>query len=207
MIQQEETLCTHCLLDIPILGYHLRKDNPIILDLPNGYFVTNAYVYMKYNKKGVAQKLLNELKYKGNKRVGYSLGKWFASYIQRELQSLKIDYIIPVPTHKSKRRIRGYNQVEVIASELESNLNIPMEVNLLGRNRTKKSQVKKSKLKRWESSEKQYYLKKESKKLKGASVLLVDDVITTGATISSIVDLMIVSGVSKLYVACIATGK
>lgn len=207
LIQQEHVLCTYCFLDIPVLGYHLQDNNPIILDVPNGAYVTNAFVFMKYNKQGIAQKLLNQLKYKGNEQVGSALGKWFAHHIHSEIESLALDYIIPVPIHKSKKRIRGYNQVEIIAQEMEIVFNVPMKTSFLGRNKTVKSQAKKSKFKRWENSEEQYYLRKGSEKLTGASVLLVDDVITTGATVASIIDLMISLNVGKLYLACVATGK
>jgi len=207
LIQQEETLCTHCFLDIPVLDYHLQENNPIILDLPNGHFVSNAFVFMKYNKEGLAPKLLNQLKYKGNNLVGSSLGKWFSHHMFSDIEPLKLDYIIPVPIHISKKRHRGYNQVEVIARELETILKIPMETNFLGRRRTKKAQVKKSKFKRWEKSEEQYYLRAGSENLKDSSVLLVDDVITTGATIDSIICLLNALGVAGIYIACIATGK
>lgn len=160
---------------------------------------------MKFNKQGVAQKLLHELKYKGNTSIGFSLGQWFGRHIKNELYDAGIDYIIPLPLHKHKERIRGFNQSKIIAQGMNDALGISIS-EVLTRTRKASTQTKKGKVDRWQSVQSMYKLLDDNS-LEGKNVFLVDDVITTGATICAALEVLAESGVNKVYFGCIASGK
>ena len=115
LVEGEEKICLRCFRDFPLSHYHEATPNPLLQATSGNDKVKGAFCYMKFNKDGIAQKLLHELKYNNSLQMGLRLGEWFASYIKEELQKANINVIVPVPLHRSKQRKRGYNQSEVIA--------------------------------------------------------------------------------------------
>ncbi|MGL1884880.1 MAG: phosphoribosyltransferase family protein [Reichenbachiella sp.] len=189
------------------MDYHNANPNPISHDLFNAHKVSSAYAFIKYNKEGIAQKLLYKLKYAQNRKVGEFLGRMMAHDMQYFVKGNHIDLIIPVPIHKSKKKRRGYNQTEVLAEAISGVLNIEIRASLVARNESKQSQAKKGKLKRWANIEKQYYIKDDTASLAGRNILVLDDVITTGATVTVLINLLAQMNPARIYVACVATGK
>jgi len=204
LVQNEELLCLHCLLQLPKTNYHLDQNNPLLVELIGRASITNAYAFLKFNKKGIAQKLLHKLKYKHAPEVGEVLGRWMGNNMAGS--NRQFDLIIPIPIHISRQRKRGYNQSEKIANGLKEVLKVPVETHCLKRTKSYISQTKKGRVDRWLDAE-QLYEVKNANKIKELNILLVDDVITTGATIASAVNLLIEHGAKSVSVACIATGK
>ncbi|MFY0688316.1 MAG: ComF family protein [Cyclobacteriaceae bacterium] len=196
-------LCLRCRKDLPLNHHHKEKHNPLynrFSYLPNVVFASS---YMQFQKHGVAQKILNQLKYKGNYEIGVELGKWFGKELQTV--SINVDCIIPIPIHKQKKRKRGYNQSLAIAEGISSQLSVPVNDFAVERIKKTSSQTNKSKLERWTNVEKIYRINdKDAIKMK--NVMIVDDVITTGATVGTLCDELINQGVSEVYVICLATG-
>ena len=168
--------------------------------------VDGAFCFMKYNQGGIAQVLLHELKYKGNTDIGINLGLWFGNYIKKELFSANVDCIVPVPLHKKKLKSRGYNQCQLIAAGMTRATGIPTQDNELLRLAHAQTQTKKGKIDRWLNTEGVYGFR-NSQIFSGKNVLLVDDVITTGATMVSALEALSDAGVNKLYMSCIASGR
>lgn len=206
LVEGEEKICLRCFRDFPLTNYHQVQPNPLILMTSGIPKVKGAYCHMKFNKEGIAQKLLYELKYKGDTSMGLLLGEWFANYILDGINDVKLDAIIPVPLHKSKQRKRGYNQSEVLARGMQSVLGLPVFNDVLSRKKNISTQTKKSKVERWQNVDALYEVS-NAEKLKGKRVLLLDDVITTGATISSATEVLSDSEVAEIYLGCIASGK
>ena len=206
LVEGEEIICLRCYRDFPLLYYHIQQPNPL-LDMSSGVAkIRGAFGLMKLNTDGIAQKLLYELKYRGNIEVGLLLGECFYNHLYKNLQLAKIDSVIPVPIHRDKKRKRGYNQSDIIGKGICDLNKMELLDRVLIRKRNIGSQTKKGKVERWLNVNDLYEVK-DPNQLKGRTVLLLDDVITTGATITMAAELLATTEVKAIYLGCIATGK
>ncbi|MFY0651548.1 MAG: ComF family protein [Cyclobacteriaceae bacterium] len=165
-----------------------------------------VFAYLSFNRLGVAQKLLHEIKYKDQEALAGTVGEWFGHHIKEKVESCKIDSIVPIPLHRNKLKRRGYNQSELIAEGMSSALDIPCETGLLERAKFTATQTKKGKAERWVNV-KDIFVINRKVELENKHLLLVDDVITTGATIESAANTLNTAGTSKVSIGCIATGR
>ena len=159
---------------------------------------TSFYVF---SKKSKVQNLLHHLKYKGVKEVGAVIGELFGFELKDSKFYKNIDLIIPVPLHQNKLNKRGYNQSEWIALGLSQSMNIPIDTLSLYRTSDSQTQTKKSRYKRWENVGEIFDV--ANNHIDGKSILLVDDVVTTGATIEACAQVLIQHN-CKVFVATIA---
>jgi len=206
LVDQEENLCLHCLSDLPLTHYHEQTNNPLVEKMISVPHLKNVYTFIKYEKGGIAQKLLHELKYKGNKEIGLMLGQMFADHVSKHLDIAQIDFIIPIPLHKSKLRKRGFNQAAVIAHGFGIQIGLPVNEKVLIRTVKSKTQTKKGKTDRWINVE-NLFEAATPELIKGQSILIMDDVITTGATIEMAAVALTKCNPRHIYLASIATGK
>ena len=146
---------------------------------------------------------MHSLKYKGNTEVGENLGKLLGHRLQKSSLYSKIDLIIPVPLHPKKEKKRGYNQSECIANGLAEVLQTPVDTNCLTRIKATDSQTKKGRYTRYENMEEVFSLVQPSA-IADKHVLLVDDVITTGATLEACANALLKKGASQISIAAIA---
>ncbi|OAV72192.1 DNA utilization protein GntX [Bacteroidales bacterium Barb4] len=186
LVEGEEQLCLACLCDLPYTSFNARPDNPVLLRLIEHEKLSAADAFLYYEKEGKMQKLIHALKYHGNKELGYILGRQAARKMQAAANPLcHADLILPVPLHRRKQRQRGYNQSEQIARGLSSVLQIPVNTTALARTVMTKSQTRQSSIHdRWTNAEGTFTVVHPDE-LEGKHVLLTDDVITTGATVSA----------------------
>jgi len=206
LVKGEDTLCTRCLLELPKTNYHLMDENPIKNKLIGRLPVKHAWAYLKFRKTGIVQHLLHQLKYNNHPEVGVKLG---ANYGQELVQcgyQNEFDVIIPVPLHPTRKRKRGYNQSEKFAEGLSNSLGIPWDKSISVRKLSTLTQTKKSKQERWENVESVFDID-AVEKIKSQRVLLVDDVITTGATLEACGQHLISHGCKELSIACIAEAQ
>jgi ComF family protein len=204
LLSTESLICLHCRLSLPVSTAHLEKLNPLKSRLSSIRHLKQAYSFLYYNKGGIAQKLLKRLKYEDNEEIGEMLGLWMGNEIRKAIN--EIDIIIPVPLHDKKLIIRGYNQSDSISKGLSESLKVPWNGNLFIRAKHNATQTKKSKTDRWLNVE-LLFEANEARDIVGKHVLLVDDVITTGATIESMAEVVINAGAKSISVACIASGQ
>ena len=137
-----------------------------------------------FRKKGIAQQLMHNLKYKNQQEIGTFLGDIFSKNVLDLAVFNDIDVIIPVPLHKKRFHERGYNQVTTFCEALEKNLAIPIIDSVLVKSINLKSQIQKSKENRLETNKNVFSIE-NAHKIEGKHVLLVDDIFTTGATIEA----------------------
>lgn len=143
---------------------------------------SHIYAFLHYNRKGIVQKLFYAFKYKGIKNVAIFLGELFGEALKDQpfFNSENV-ILVPIPLHSAKAKKRGYNQSEEICNGLANVLNISIDCLSLIRERAGDSQTRKSRLARWESLQETFLITGED--LAGRDVILVDDVLTTGATL------------------------
>ena len=199
----EEQICTKCRYDLPYTDFHLYKENLVAKQLW-GRLALNAAMAMLYFKKNTkVQNLIHSLKYDGKTEVGVFLGKLMAQQLKKSEFYQDIDLVIPVPLHQKKLRTRGYNQSEYIANGLAEEMGITASTKNLLRKKATESQTKKTRYIRFENMQDVFEIKNPAE-LSGKHVLLVDDVITTGATLEACGNALLTSGVKKLSIAAIA---
>lgn len=182
LVKGEQHICLKCISEIPKTNYHTAKDNEIEKRFWGKTPLENATAYFFFEKGSKFQHLLHELKYKGNKEIGYHLGKVAASELLQNDAYKQIDCIVPVPLHAKRQAKRGYNQSEWIAKGLAEVLDKPLITNNLLRIQENTTQTKKSVYERFENTRGIFQLKNPSEFL-GKHILLVDDVLTTGSTL------------------------
>lgn len=184
LLDQEKIVCIECRLDLPFIDNSDVTSNPLIKTLEGRVFLEKGASFLYYHPTGKVKKLIHQLKYKNNEKVGVFLGEWFGQQLLETNLFSNIDFIIPVPLHKDKFKLRGYNQLTKFGKSLSSILNIEYLEGVLIRNTAAKTQTFKKRVERFKSLMNNFSIKK-SVTLKDKHVLLIDDVVTTGATLEA----------------------
>ncbi|MFC1731212.1 ComF family protein [candidate division KSB1 bacterium] len=206
LYDNEKTICTSCLFYLPKTDFHLDKDNDLSKVFWGRAQLENVTACFTYGKGGKVQNLIHQLKYRGKKEIGIFFGNYYGKILSQSQHFNTLDYILPVPLHEKKQRKRGFNQSEIFAQGLSDSMNIPIDIKALTRTISSQTQTKKSRFDRWKNVS-EIFLVKNYDFLENKHILLVDDVITTGATIEACYHaLKEISGV-KVSVAAIAYAK
>ena len=203
LIDNESYICTTCRHQLPLTNFHLDNNDALKQVLYGRVKLEQATALLHFSKKGIVQQLMHNLKYRGHEEVGLFLGKWLGE----ELKSIKayqdIDVVVPVPLHRSKLRRRGYNQVTKFGLEIAKALDIEFNTQVLQKTISTKTQVFKDRLLRTSGSSATFSIS-ENHTLRGKHILLVDDIITTGATIESCANALLQIEDIKISVATMA---
>jgi len=181
-ITGEKIICNLCKIKLPRTGFHNLPENAVAKSFWGKIHLHSATALFHFDKGEVVQKLLHQLKYKDNKEVGLLLGSLLANEIKDAGGYSDVDCIIPVPLHKKKLSVRGYNQSELIAEGMAATWQVQVSTDLLIRKKNTDSQTRKSRFMRFENVDKVFALDNEDV-YRDKHILIVDDVITTGATI------------------------
>ncbi len=177
-------LCTACRLDAPLTGYEKERDNPLWRKFWGIIPVEEACGFLFYIMEGNYRRVVHGFKYRGSWHDALEMGRWFGHALRESGRYETVDLIVPVPLHLFKRLRRGYNQSEYLAEGLAKELERPVETKSVIRRVHNPSQARKPKEERWENV-RDIFAVRHPERLKGRHILLVDDVFTTGATITS----------------------
>lgn len=199
----ETFICISCLYQLPFTDHHLYAENKTARKFWGRIPFHAAMALLHFRKGNRVQQLIHHLKYKGKKQLGNVLGLILAEQLRNAPLYQGIDLIIPVPLHKRKEKSRGYNQSDCIAKGLSKALNIPIASKCLIRHKATGSQTRKNRFTRFENM-KDVFLVLNPNLLSGKHILLVDDVITTGATIEACAIALQPCGMQKLSIAAVA---
>lgn len=184
MSEGARTMCNSCRLDAPLTGYWTNIDNPIARKFWGLIPIINASAFFFFIHGNGYRELIHGFKYHGRWADAYEMGRWYGGELARCGLYSTIDVVIPVPLHLRKRLKRGYNQSEYIARGMADSLGVQVDLRSVKRIRHNPSQALKEHSERWENV-KDIFSVRDSSKLSGRHILLVDDVLTTGATITS----------------------
>lgn len=180
----ENYICINCRSELPFTDYEAYPKNPIEKLFRGRIPLQYASATLFYRKKGVVQKLIQQLKYKDNPSVGEFIAQLTLDKLEHSNRFTVPDAIVEVPLHPKKLKKRGYNQLDLFAKVLAQHYTIPIFHDVLVKTQNTQSQTKKSKWHRLAKLEEKFMLK-DSQKIEGKHLLLVDDVITTGATLEA----------------------
>jgi len=203
LVKGEEAICLKCIFNLPKTNYHLQADNPIEKRFWGRTQIENATAFFHFQKGTEFQRLLHELKYKGNQKVGVVLGKYLGNELMLTEKFRSIDLIVPVPLHKNKQLKRGYNQSSCIAAGIGKIMQKPIDEKHLIRVIENPTQTKKSVYERWENTD-GIFENTNTSVFKHKHVLLIDDVLTTGSTLLACADELLKSDQCKVSVATLA---
>jgi ComF family protein len=203
VLANENVICTACRHELPVTNHHLNPENEAFKKFYGRIPVEHASALLYFNKKGMVQELIHNLKYKGHEEIGTVLGEWYASDLKNSQILNDIDMIIPVPLHKKRLKERGYNQVTNFGLALSENFKIPLNNTILMRKVYSKTQSKKNLLGRTEGIESVFdvdFTEGDTDK----HYLLIDDVLTTGATLEACSKALLKIPGAKISIVCMA---
>ena len=199
----EDTICMDCRHDLPITNFHFDNNDSVAKVLYGRAKIENGTALFRFEKKGNVQRLIHNLKYKDHEHIGFVLGNWLGGEL-KTLESYKyIDVVIPVPLHKNKLKKRGYNQVALFGQQVAEALNVDYLDDVLVKVTNTKSQVNKKRLARWTNSDELFTLK-NIEAIDNKHILVVDDIITTGATLEACISVLNQAKNIKISIATMA---
>lgn len=199
----EVQLCTRCRHQLPLTHIHTDDTEAAAKIFYGRVKIEKATAMLWFEKKGIVQQLIHRLKYKGHEEVGEFLGHWLGMELAETPHYNTVDAVIPVPLHPKKQRKRGYNQVATFAKALAEHIDAAYRDDILIRKQYTRTQTHKNRLSRWESIQ-DVFAVQHSETVSGKHILLVDDVITTGATLEACTTELLRAPDVKISVATMA---
>jgi ComF family protein len=203
LLEEHNMLCLHCINNLPHTNFHQQANNPIEKIFWGRISLIAAHSEFYFSKESLIQQLIHQLKYKGNTAIGIYLGELMGKSLLTSNRFNTIDALIPLPLYPDKERKRGYNQAAIICNGMSAVMNVPVIKNNVIRQRYTDTQTKKHRVERWQNVAGSFVVKDE-RKLRNKNLLLVDDVVTTGATLEACgASIAAIEGI-KLSIATVA---
>lgn len=202
LLQQEKWLCTTCFADLPQTHYHLHHNNPVAHKLYGKVPTTYAMALYKFREGSSVQQLIHQLKYGHQPAIGELLGRMYGAQLSQRVWKRPFNCIVPVPLHPKRLRQRGYNQSDYFAKGMSALLDIPWYNQCIIRTKITHTQTQKSKPERFQSLLEAFVVVNPLF-IRNKHVLLVDDVITTGATLEACALPILAAGAQEISIATI----
>lgn len=203
LLKNEKIICSECNHNLPFTNHHLLESNDTTKKFYGIIPIEFSASMLYFHQKGIVQNLIHNLKYKNHREIGTLLGNWYAKDLESISKMKTVSEIIPVPLHKKRLEERGYNQVTTFCEALSQELQKPYNPNLLYRSRYSKTQTKKDKESRKEVSNALFDVK-FTEKDHNKHFLLIDDVMTSGATLEACAKALLKIPNSKVSIVTIA---
>lgn len=203
VLNDDAILCTKCLLELPETNFCNTKNNPVEKTFYGRLNIANATSAYYFTKDSLLQHLMFQLKYRNNKNVGIYLGKQLGYQLQQAERFKDVDILIPLPLNPKKEMQRGYNQSTIICEGIASVWQKPIVKNAVARIQFTETQTQQDRIHRWQNMQHVFAVTDENL-IRGKHVLLIDDVVTTGATLESCGNAILQIPETKLSIATIA---
>ena len=206
LLNIESRLCIRCFASLPETNFEEHPGNPVEKIFWGRLLIVNATAQFYFTKESLMQHLMHQFKYKGNKDLGLQLGRMMGNALKASNRFNNIDALIPLPLFPSKEKKRGYNQATILCEGIAEILNRPVLSNIITRPQHTETQTKKGRIERWRNIEGKFQLQ-EHQSIQNKHLLLVDDVVTTGATLEACGNELLYGENVKLSIAtlCIAS--
>ena len=206
LLNIESRLCIRCLSSLPETNFEIHPNNPVEKDFWGRLPLINAAAHLYFTKESLVQHLMHQLKYKGNKDLGLQLGRLMGNALKNVSRFNKIDALVPLPLYPSKEKKRGYNQATVLCEGIAEILSVPILNKVITRPQQTETQTKKGRIERWKNMEGKFQLI-DPLAIQEKHLLLVDDVVTTGATLEACGNELLNAPNVKLSIAtlCVAS--
>ncbi|MCX6189077.1 MAG: phosphoribosyltransferase family protein, partial [Bacteroidetes bacterium] len=199
-------LCSTCKTNLPITHFHQLSTNPITQIFAGRIPLIQASSFFYFVKESAVQHLLHALKYNYTPKLGTAIGEWYGEELTRDGAFETIDSIVPIPLHYAKQQQRGYNQSTMFAMGLAHLLHKPLDDKSVLRNMATTTQTKKNRAERWENVADVFSLQ-APEMFRNKHILLVDDVVTTGATLEACANKILQVEGASVSIATIAFAK
>jgi len=188
-------LCLSCVSELPLTHFSGLEMNQVEMTFRGRIPIEAGTSLLFFEKRSMVQKMIHQLKYKNKPEIGRFLGQWLAAEILLSKRFESADIVVPIPLHPEKKKIRGYNQVWPFAEAIANGLGIDISNDAVIREGNKTSQTLKNRTDRVLEEKSEFVLCKADQ-IRDKHVLLVDDIITTGATMQSCAEVLLaISGV------------
>jgi len=206
LLRKENIICLKCRFTLPRTGFHLQRGNPVEQLFWGRIPLNAAAACFEFRKSGGVQRMLHQLKYGGAQDLGREIGRIYGRELLQSPLFNETEIIVPVPLHPNRLRSRGYNQSEVFGEGLVESIRHSTLNNVIERVVHTSTQTKKSRFDRWQNVETVFEVTNPDQ-VRGKRVLLIDDVVTTGATLESCAARLLRSGARHVSIACIAATR
>jgi ComF family protein len=203
LLPEDNLLCLQCINDLPHTNFAQHNNNPVEKIFWGRIPVAAAHSEFYFEKAFLIQHLIHQLKYKNNTAIGFYMGEVMGKTLQGSNRFINIDYLVPLPLYPDKERKRGYNQAAIICNGMSEVMNVPVLTGNVLRQRFTQTQTRKHRTERWENVAGSFTVKNPAA-LQGKNILLVDDVITTGATLEACGSVILQTEGVNLYIATLA---
>ncbi len=203
LLEADNLLCLKCIHNLPHTGFATLANNPVEKYFWGRIPLTAAYSQFYFSKEFLIQHLIHQFKYKGDTEIGFYLGEMMGKTLQKSNRFSSIDALIPLPLYADKEHKRGYNQAAVICNGMSAVMNVPVLNGAIIRQHATETQTRKHRTERWENV-KQSFMVAKADELAGKHLLLVDDVVTTGATLEACGHIILGVEHVKLSIATLA---
>lgn len=203
LVKNKFEICLKCRFELPLTNFTNEINNKIEKTFYGRFNLEFATALIFYRTKGISQKLIYQLKYRDKQNVGTLLGKWLGNELLNSQRLQSVDYIVPVPLHPKKFESRGYNQLTTFGTSISEILGAPYIDDVLIKKSVNETQTLMHRFERWKNVNEIFYLN-DTDIFKHKHVLLIDDVITTGATLEACAIKLLETKSIKISIATMA---
>ena len=183
LLSEVSVLCMRCIDAMPETNFEIHPDNPVEKKFWGRLPLLGATAQYYFTKESLIQNLMHQVKYKGNKNLGLQLGRMMGESLEKS-HRFDVDALIPLPLFPAKEKRRGFNQATILCNGMAEHMNIPVLDDVIIRPQYTETQTKKGRIERWLNMEGKFILKNPNA-IHNKHILLVDDVVTTRATLEA----------------------
>lgn len=203
LVGEGQLLCLECINNLPLTNFELHANNPAEKIFWGRAEISSATCQYYFTKNSILQNILHQFKYKGKKHIGLYFGKIMGEALNKSDRFNTVNAIVPLPLFITREKSRGYNQAGILAEGISSVMNIPVLQNAIVRAISTSTQTQKNRIERWQNIRGKFELK-DKESLHDKHVLLVDDVMTTGATLDACANELLQAEGIKISIATLA---